>query len=122
MIINKNEFKDMGFVCASANEQLLESCIKRAEYILNAMCGGTLASAMTQCESNAALIKQAAAFEANALLKEELSGDDLSRVSIGDVSYSVELKTYSQNVSQTVKNLLRAAGCFSGTAAVEVIE
>lgn len=125
IIISTEEFKEMGFTCDAANEQLLENCIKRAGYILNAMCGGTLASAMSQCESNAALIKQAAAFEADALLKEELSSGGTSRVAIGDVSYS-ETETSresAQSAPKTVKNLLRAAGCFSSAGApAEVIE
>lgn len=121
MIISKEEFGEMGFVCSALYDQTLENCIKRAEYILNAMCGGTLASAMAQSESNAALIKQAAAFETDALLKTEISDGELTRVSVGDFSYSAEPKTSPQNVPQTVKNLLRAAGCFS-LAAVEVIE
>ena len=90
MIISKEEFRNMGFVCSTIYDLTLENCIKRAEYILNAMCGGTLASAMAQCESNAALIKQAAAFETDALLKNELSDGELTRVSVGDFSYSAE--------------------------------
>lgn len=122
MIISKEEFRNMGFVCSAIYDLKLENCIKRAEYILNAMCGGTLASAMAQSESNAALIKQAAAFETDALLKNELSDGELTRVSVGDFSYSAEPKTNPNNVPQTVKNLLRAAGCFSLASNVEVIE
>lgn len=121
MIIDKNDFKELGFVCDTQNEQLLESCIKRAEYVLNALCGGTLASAMAQSESNAALIKQAAAFEADALLKAELSGD-MTRVSLGDLSYTESTAKSPLDVPQTVKKLLCAAGCFFGAGSVEVIE
>ena len=132
MIISKNEFKELGFVCDTQNEKLLEGCIKRAEYILNALCGGTLASAMAQSKSNAELIKQAAAFEADALLKAESSpttepSSNTTRVALGDLSYTESsgytesAKTSTVDVPRTVERLLRAAGCFSG-AAVEVIE
>lgn len=132
MIISKEEFRELGFICDTQNEKLLESCIKRAEYVLNALCRGTLASAMAQSKSNAALIKQAAAFEADALLKAECSptaepSSSTTRVALGDLSYT-ESSGYIKNakisaidVPQTVKRLLCAAGCFSGAAA-EVIE
>lgn len=105
MIITAIEFRELGFICDSQNETLLNSCIKRAEYILNALCRGMLASAMAQSEENAALIKQATAFEAEALLKAKLleeraelnagkltqssTSNSISKhVSIGDVSYT----------------------------------
>lgn len=123
MIITKQEFKDFGFECEPCDESRLEGCIKRAEYVLTALCRGTLASAMAQSESNAFLIKQAAAFEADALLKAELSGE-LKRVSLGDLSYETGTDGGSKNgdVPETVKKLLCAAGCFFGTRAAEVIE
>ena len=132
MILSKNEFKELGFVCGTQNEKLLESCLKRAEYVLNALCGGALASAMAQSKSNTELIKQAAAFEADALLKAECSptaepSNSTTRVALGDLSYTESAgytesaKTSAVDVPQTVERLLRAAGCFSG-AAVEVIE
>ena len=132
MLITKNEFKELGFLCEAKDEQLLESCIKRAEYILNALCGGTLASAMAQSKGSASLIKQAAAFEADALLKAELkaqqtelSEGSLTRVSLGDLSYTESGSGNSANspfdVPQTVERLLRAAGCYPYTA-VGVIE
>lgn len=127
MIITKEDFKELGFICDPQNEQLLESCIKRAEYVLNALCGGTLASAMAQSKGNAALIKQAAAFEADALLKAELkaqqtelSEGSLTHVSLGDLSYTESNSGNSANspfdVPRTVERLLRAAGCYPYTA------
>ena len=147
MIITIKEFKELGFLCETKNEQLLESCIKRAEYVLNALCGGMLASAMAQSKNNASLIKQAAAFEADALLKAELKQQQVEKaeqtssnenasthVSIGDLSYTESSgsgsssKTSTESVSadkpfdvpRTVERLLRAAGCVPYTAA-EVI-
>lgn len=125
MIITKQEFKDFGFECEPCDESRLEGCIKRAEYVLTALCRGTIASAMAQSESNAFLIKQAAAFEADALLKAELS-DGLKRVSLGDLSYEAgtggSQGTENGDIPETVKKLLCAAGCFFGTRAAEVIE
>lgn len=124
MIITVNEFKELGFTCQTQDEKLLEGCIKRAEYVLNALCGGVLASAMAQSKGNAALIKQAVAFEADALLKSGAGSESVSRVSLGDLSYSEssgEVTGSVLNVSQTVKKLLCAAGCYPYTAA-EVIE
>lgn len=121
MIITKNEFKEMGFGCSAETETLIEDCIKRAEYILNAICGGTLYSAAAQSPANSALIKQAAAFQTEALLNDAQSAD-ISSVSLGDLSYSQGGRKSSVNVPETVKRLLRAAGCFYGSAAAEVIE
>ena len=124
MIISKDDFIELGFTYDAQNEELLESCIKRAECILNALCGGVLASAMAQSKGNASLIKQAVAFEADALLKAESGTDGMSRVSLGDLSYTESSESSSVgvlDVSQTVKRLLRAAGCFP-CAATEVRE
>lgn len=120
MIITKEEFKEMGFTCPENMEAALEGCIKRAECILNAMCGGALNSAAAQSESGLSLIKQAAAFQTDVLLKDEQSAG-LSRVALGDMSYTESAAESSVNVPETVKRLLRAAGCFYGAAA-EVIE
>lgn len=137
MIISISEFKELGFSVDSQNEKLLESCIKRAEHILNALCGGMIASAMAQSKSGASLIKQAAAFEADALIKAELKEKQAEQmsanesvsthVSIGDLSYTESSKKSSGSASspfdvpKTVERLLRAAGCVLCTAA-EVIE
>ena len=122
MIISKEEFKELGFTCDAHNEELLESCLKRAEYILNGLCGSVLASAMAQSKSNEALIKQAAAFEADTLLRSETGTNGMARVSLGDLSYTESSSSNgTADVSQTVKKLLRAAGCFP-CAATEVRE
>ena len=140
MIITKQEFKELGFECEERFDGKLEGCIKRAEYVLNALCCGTLRSAMAQSESNAVLIKQAVAFEADALLKSAISAEKSAqqtgvteRVSIGDLSYSESSQSASQNSSQstvndpadvpgTVRRLLCAAGCYFGRGIAEVIE
>lgn len=121
MIITIEEFKELGFECAEADEDRLENCIKRAEAALNALSRGTLNSAMAQCESNAFMIKQAAAFEADALLKSELSVG-MERVSLGDFSYSEGSQGGVIDVPEVVRKLLCAAGCIFGTVSVEVIE
>lgn len=128
MIITKEEFLELGFECAEADEDKLENCIKRAECVLNALSRGTLNSAMAQCPSNAYLIKQAAAFEADALLKSELKSElsgGAERVSIGDFSYSESSNSSLQSavdVPDTVRRLLCTAGCFFGAGSVEVVE
>lgn len=121
MILTEDEFKELGFAYDPQNDALIEDCIKRAEYILNALCGGTLASEMAQSESGAALVKQATAFQADALLKDAQSGG-ITRVSLGDLSYTEEEAKNAFGVPNTVKRLLRAAGCFYGAAVTEVIE
>ena len=120
MIISIEEFKELGFNVDAQNEALLEGCIKRAEYILNALCGGVLASAMAQSKTNASLIKQAAAFQADALMKSEYGGN-LKSVSLGDMSYTESGDSNMPDITQTVRRLLRAAGCFP-YAAAEVVE
>lgn len=130
MIIDKDEFRELGFECSEEEEELLEGCLKRAEYMLNALCGNALNSAMAANESSRALVKQAAAFQADALLKAARlsvsAAGTTTRVSLGDLSYTENSSNDSEvsafDVTDTVKRLLRAAGCFLGTGCVEVIE
>lgn len=134
MIIDKNEFKELGFECSEEDATLLNGSLKRAEYMLNALCGNTLYSAMAASESSRELIKQAAAFQADALLKQARSKSSAAeatttRVSLGDLSYtenssgaSGSSEAAELDVTDTVKKLLRAAGCFCGSGIVEVIE
>lgn len=130
MLIDKEEYRELGFECSEDEEELLESCLKRAEYMLNALCGNALNSAMAANESSRALIKQAAAFQAEALLKAARLGvsaaGTTTRVSLGDLSYTENGSDSSEasafDVTDTVKRLLRAAGCFWGSGCVEVIE
>ncbi len=132
MIIDKEQFKELGFECSAENEELLNGCLKRAEYMLNALCGNALQSAMSQSESSCALIKQAAAFQADLLLKPALAAKSeasTTRVSLGDLSYTENSSegadpetTAAVDVTETVKRLLRAAGCFWGLGSVGVVE
>jgi len=145
MIITKEDFFEMGFTAEDKDAALLESCIKRAEFVLNGLTGNR-ASVIALGEGAAAdLVKQAAAFQADSLMREELwlaaknaaanSGSSSSkteeRVSIGDFSYSEGTsESRSPNTSdysvqpisrdKTVLRLLRAAGClYSGTEVLE---
>lgn len=135
MIIDIDEFRELGFDCSKEDEALLNGCLKRAEYMLNALCGNALYSAMTENAGSNALIKQAAAFQADALLKEARretstasAQSTVTRVSLGDLSYTEDISVGSSttaaafDITDTVKRLLRAAGCFWGSAGVEVIE
>lgn len=141
MIITAKEYKEMGF--EASDSDLLEKCIKRAEFVLNGISGGR-ASAIALGKAPAAdFVKQAAAFQAYAIYREEAalkaeSGETSSsssksdeRVTIGDFTYSTgsSSKNSSETVSkivssepldinQTVARLLRAAGCFYCAAEV----
>lgn len=145
MIITVDEFKEMGF--SSSNDTLTENCIKRAEYVLNGLSGGRAVPVSKTKGAAADYVKQACAFQANAIMREEnaLTKQDSEserganssseKVSIGDFSYSVSksdstsTSTSSKNSSEFVKpldtnftviRLLRAAGClYTGTEAAE---
>lgn len=102
MIITKEEFFEMGFT--ADDTALLERCIKRAEFVLNGLTGNRASVSALGDGAAADLVKQAAAFQTNAILREELalakektvipeqseSSSDKTeeRVSIGDFSYS----------------------------------
>ena len=124
MIITTDEYYDMGFYAQDG--ELLERCIQRAEYILNSLSGGRASAAKD--ERAVQYIKQAAAFQANMLYKEESAenGTDASsteeRVSIGDFSYTTKSSedtegaviTEPLDTGLTVIGLLKAAGCLYG--------
>lgn len=102
MIITKEDFFEMGFT--ADDTALLERCIKRAEFVLNGLTGNRASVVALGDGAAADLVKQAAAFQTNAILKEELalaaektavpdqsesrSDKTEERVSIGDFSYS----------------------------------
>lgn len=118
MIITAKEYREMGFEFADIGEPLLMNYVKRAEYILNALCRGKLAAAAKN-ENTAALVRQAVAFETEHLIKTE-NGSSLSRVSLGDMSYTESAVKQEDDVPQTVKTLLCSAGClFAGTEVAE---
>lgn len=141
MIITANEYKEMGF--EAADSALLEKCIKRAEYVLNGISGGRASAFALGSTPAAKFVKQAAAFQAYAIYREETalkaeSGETSSsssktdeRVTIGDFTYSSGSSSESSSgtaakivssqpldINQTVAGLLRAAGCFYGAAEV----
>lgn len=137
MIISVDEFKEMGF--ASSDDMLTENCIKRAEYVLNGLSGGRAVLVSKTGGAAADYVKQACAFQANALMREENAlkkqendpdgNSDIERVSIGDFSYTVgspssnsgDSSEYVQplDTNLTVIRLLRAAGClYTGTEVV----
>ena len=105
MIITKHDFFEMGFTADEKDHDTLENCIKRAEFVLDGLTNGR-ASIVAQTGGAAAdYVKQAAAFQTNALLREELayaekrgalsqsergssSVNNEERISIGDFSYS----------------------------------
>lgn len=147
MIITVEEFKEMGF--GSNNDELTADCIKRAEYVLNGLSGGRAIPVSQTGGTAADYVKQACAFQANAIMREEnavreqesqSTGESESakndeRVSIGDFTYtnstssSSSTKSSSKTASAfvqpldtnfTVIRLLRAAGClYTGTEARE---
>ena len=141
MIITANEYKEMGF--EATDSALLEKCIKRAEYVLNGISGGRASAVALGSTPAADFVKQAAAFQAYAIYREETalkaeSGETSSsssktdeRVTIGDFTYSSGSSSESSSgtaakivssqpldINQTVAGLLRAAGCFYGAAEV----
>lgn len=139
MIITAQEYRDMGFEWENDSE--LESALKRAEYVILAMTDGRAAVALAAGGRAADCVKQAAAFQADRILRSEYpegsSGSSSSsesgeeRVSIGDFSYT-RSQSGSQSGSQTdasvepfdtglsIIGLLRTAGClFSGLEAAE---
>lgn len=141
MIITVEEFKEMGF--ASDDDNLTEACIKRAEFVLNGLSGGRAIFVSQTGGAAADYVKQACAFQANAIMREEnalreqnseseqKTQSNIEKVSIGDFSYSCSTSSSgsSQNKSTnvetldtnfTVIRLLRAAGClYSGMEVCE---
>ena len=137
MIITVDEFKEMGF--NSSDDALTESCIKRAEYVLNGLSGGRAIPVSMTKGAAADYVKQACAFQASAIMREENAlkkqqdsesergaNSSSEKVSIGDFSYSVSksdstaTSTSSKSCAEfvepldtnfTIIRLLRAAGC-----------
>lgn len=118
-----DEFKRLGFDVPPDDEGKMGMYIVRAEIMINALCGGK-AEDMVKSKSSYELVRQALALEANYLYQTAESGGNLSRVALGDISYTEETvdKTSAPDVPDAVMKLLRAAGFFRGTGVVEVIE
>lgn len=105
MIITKEDFFEMGFTAEEKDAELLERCIKRADFVLNGLTNGRANAVVLIGGEAADYVKQAAAFQTNAILREELaiaarknassqsesessSSNNEERISIGDFSYS----------------------------------
>lgn len=127
MIITVDEFKEMGFV--STDDELTSSCIKRAEFVLNGLSGGKAIPTALAGGAAADYIKQACAFQANAIMRKEnalrMQNGELKteKVTIGDFSYQSTAESESEEALETnftVIRLLRAAGClYTGTEVCE---
>lgn len=135
MIISVEEFKEMGF--SSSDDELTADCIKRAEYVLNGLSGGRAILVSHTSGACAEYVKQACAFQANAILREEKAlreqsaepEKSIEKAAIGDFSYTysssgsdkssgADIRTLDTNL--TVIRLLRAAGClYTGTEVSE---
>ncbi len=129
MIITVDEFKEMGF--QAVDEELAADCIKRAEFVLNALSGGKAIPTALAGGSAGDYVKQACAFQANAIMRNEnalrTENGELKteKVSIGDFSYQSSAENDSSadepfDTNFTVIRLLRAAGClYTGTEVCE---
>ena len=129
MIITVEEFKEMGF--ASTDDELTLNCIKRAEYVLNGLSGGKAIPTALAGGAAADYIKQACAFQANAIMRKEnelrTENGELKteKVTIGDFSYQSAAQSEGSaeeplDTNFTVIRLLRAAGClYTGTEVCE---
>ena len=112
MIITANEYKEMGF--DATDNELLEKCIKRAEFVLNGITGGRATLIALGTTPAADYVKQAAAFQTNAIYREETallaesnesseqsgsSSKTDERVTIGDFTYSTGTSSSSSSGS-----------------------
>ena len=148
MIITVDEFYEMGFSVDAKYKRLLEDCIKRAGFVLDSLTGGRAKVIALSNSPAAEFVKQAAAFQTNDILKEEIalaksesesnadskSSKSDERVTLGDFTYSTGSSTSSSTKSsssssensaasrldteKTVIRLLRAAGALYGGAEV----
>ena len=122
MIITAEEYRAMGFT--ADDEEVLESCLKRAEFVLEALTGGKAAATAEKDGKCAELVKQAAGFQTSAMVRTEsersASHSSEERVSLGDFSYtssdsdSEAVSAEAVDTDLTVIRLLRTAGCLFG--------
>ncbi len=117
MIITTDEYMDMGFSCDDG--WLLEHCLKRAEYTISAITEGRYRDALAAGGEAAECIKQAAGFQTQKLVNQELLAASKygERVSLGDYSYSSEQGDSSAaeeviaDLSRSAVYLLKSSGC-----------
>ena len=125
MIITADEYRSMGFSCD--DDELLESCIMRAEYTLMGLTEGRISAALAAGGTACEYAKQAAAFQTCKLEKQEqqiaASEGRTEKVTVGDYSYSVGTESSSAqqddgavyDLSMQAVRLLKATGClFTG--------
>lgn len=118
MIITKEEYYDMGFT--ADNDSKLESALKRADFIINALTACKAPIALQAGGKAADCIKQAAAFQAGLILREEAgSSERKESYSLGDFSYSHSESTEDSSsealeTSDVIIRLLKASGCLFG--------
>ena len=123
MIITSEEYKELGFTSDDPEE--LDSCLKRAEYVILALTEGQCTTALAAGGEAAAMVKRAAAFQTYLMLQNgrmEQASESTERVSIGDFSYSSgvscsadsSLQDGGSDISLQTIRLLRAAGCMYG--------
>ncbi len=118
MIITAEEYRSMGFSCD--DNDLLDSCLKRAEYTLCAITEGRLREALAAGGAAEEYVKQAAAYQTDKLVKQEqrISAARSSRVTVGDYSYTEESETSETQADEAAFGMslhtihaLQAAGC-----------
>lgn len=121
MIITADEYRSMGFSCE--DEELLESCLLRAEYTLMGLTDGRITKALAAGGMAAEYVKQAAAFQTCKLVKQEqqIATGSTEKITLGDYSYSSGTESSAAEADDTVYDLsmqtvrlLRAAGCMYG--------
>ena len=120
MLITKQEYYDMGF--SAEDENLLENCIKRAEFVINGLTSGRALVVVSMGGERADYIKQATAFQTKHIYRSEMNNRETSdteeRYTIGDFSYSSKSSTSEGedyfDTTNTIIRLLRASGCLFG--------
>lgn len=117
MLITADEYKAMGFT--ADDEQELENCLKRADYILAGITDGRAELAVERGGKPAEFVKRAAAFQTSMLLEKRSEEKNAEKVSIGDFSYSSEssggnLSGGVYDMSHETVRLLRASGILFG--------
>lgn len=124
MIITAEEYRSMGFSCD--DDELLESCLLRAEYALSGLTEGRISAALAAGGTACEFAKQAAAFQTCKLVKQEqqisAAAGSTEKITIGDYSYSVSTESGTAqeddgavyDLSMQAVRLLKAAGCLFG--------
>ncbi len=116
MIITPDEYYGRGF--AAESREVLETCIDRAEYVLNAITEGRIEAALAAGGKAQDYVKEAACRQVEKLVSEYEQGfGNAEKVSIGDFSYSASVtEGGAYDMSTPTVQLLRRAGClYSGT-------